>query len=99
MNAAELVDGPGPEWRRELAAELADDLAALPPLEPPAPKRRRAPGGRNRTLTLVLTICAAGRGVMAQSGVPVVCGREPGHWGPHRDIEYTLTWTGDGNDA
>jgi hypothetical protein len=51
-----------------------------------------APG---RTLHMILTICAAGYGVQTYSGsgLPVVCGRQPGHGGRHRDVEYTLEWS------
>lgn len=40
-----------------------------------------------------LTICAAGHGVTV-SGIPVplVCGREPGHDGTHRDAEWPVEW-------
>jgi hypothetical protein len=39
------------------------------------------------------TICAAGHGVRAPAGLPVVCGRPPGHDGLHRDVEHTLVWS------
>lgn len=45
-----------------------------------------------RLLDWALTICAAGYGVAAPDGMPVVCGLPPGHQGKHRDIERTLEW-------
>jgi hypothetical protein len=52
--------------------------------------RLSAPG---RTLHLILTICAAGYGVHARGGMPVVCGLPPGHDGNHRDVQHTLEWS------
>jgi hypothetical protein len=40
-----------------------------------------------------LTICAAGQGVTTGGiPVPLVCGRPPGHDGPHHDIEWAVKW-------
>jgi hypothetical protein len=46
-----------------------------------------------RTLHMILTICAAGYGVSVD-GIPplMVCGRAPGHAGPHHDIAWAVEW-------
>jgi len=43
---------------------------------------------------MILTICAAGYGARI-AGVPlplVVCGRPPGHDGPHHDVAWAVEW-------
>lgn len=47
--------------------------------------------GPQRTLTL--TICADSTGgPPGMDGLVWICGREPGHAGPHKDICYPVTW-------
>ncbi len=46
-----------------------------------------------RTLHMILTICAAGYGVRVDGLPPLlVCGRPPGHEGPHHDIQWPVRW-------
>jgi len=43
--------------------------------------------------TTVLTICAdPGNGVIRGAPSFLVCGREPNHWGDHKDIEWPAQW-------
>ncbi len=46
-----------------------------------------------RLLDCVLTICAAGYGVRVDDLPPLlVCGRPPGHDGPHHDVQWAVAW-------
>jgi hypothetical protein len=40
--------------------------------------------------TWVLTICGASKD--GPQGLLWICGRAPGHDGPHKDVNYPVTW-------
>lgn len=48
-------------------------------------------------LDVALTVCADGYGVVIDNLPPLlVCGRPPGHEGPHHDVKWPVAWDDQG---